>query len=72
MAKHFRIEFTEEDKITAVIGIEAPENDVDFVEAELTIDCPDSAPNVALGLKVALMAIEKYTELMGAVPGRLN
>jgi hypothetical protein len=73
MAKHFRIECTEDDKITAVVRFEAPETDDDPIEAKLTIDCPpDSVPNLALGLKVALLAIEKYAELAAPVSGRLN
>lgn len=73
MGKHFRIECTEDDKITAVITFEASENDDDSIPVEFTIDCPlNSVSKLAAGLKVALLAIEKYVEAAAPVSGRLN
>lgn len=64
MAKHLRVKVTGQDNIKAVIGIKAPDNDDGSIDVELTIDCPlNSVPDLTVGLKVALLALEKYAEL---------
>jgi hypothetical protein len=68
MSKHLRIEFSSNEN-TAVIGIETARND-DCVG--VTVECPpDAVPEFILGLKAALIAMEKISE-QASLPGLLN
>jgi hypothetical protein len=77
MAKFFRVEFTEDDKTIASIGFEPPEIDDDSrhanVTIEMAIDCPlNLVPALAVGLRVALLAIGEYADLAAPSQGPAN
>jgi hypothetical protein len=77
MAKFFRVEFTEDDKTIASIGCEPPEIDDDSrhanVTIEMAIDCPlNLVPDLAVGLRVALLAIGEYADLAAPSQGPAN
>jgi hypothetical protein len=69
MAKHLRVKVTGHDNIRTVIRIKAPDNDGP-IQAKVTVACPlNSVPDLTLGLKAALVALETYAlnELTGPV-----
>lgn len=77
MAKFFRVEFTEDDKTIASIGFEPPEIDDNSrhanVTIEMAIDCPlNLVPALAVGLRVALLAIGEYADLAAPSQGPAN